>query len=163
MSILSKLASIYIPDSEKKNKLFQLLTEFLISTYEILIKEYGNNKAKEILTEISKEVGKKAADLLRKELKMENGYESALQSWKIGCQLLNFKIHIVKGEKGTEFYHDYDPLWQMFKEKDLILCEYVCLPMVDAMAKEFDPECESEYLQKPSLTSPCVKLLRFKK
>ncbi len=162
MNFLSKIASIYIPNYEKKNKLFQLLTEFLFSTYDFLVKEYGNEKAKEYLTSISIDVGRKAAQILKKELKMADGYKSAIQSWKIGCKLLNFRIHIIKGNEGTQFFHDYDPLWIKFKEKDLILCEFVCLPMVDAMAKEFCPNCQSEYLQKPTLDSPCIKILKFK-
>jgi len=161
MNILSKIASLYIPNYEKKNKLFQLLIEFLFSTYDFLVKEYGAEKANEYLAAISTDVGKKAAQILKQELKMPDGYKSALESWKIGCKLLNFKIHIVKEKEGTHFFHDYDPLWIKFKEKDLVLCQYVCLPMVDAMAKEFCPNCQSEYIKKPTKDSPCIKILKF--
>jgi hypothetical protein len=111
---------------------------------------------------ISEDLGKEAANLLKNETKMENGYSSAILSWKIGCKLLRFSIHTQKTKDGTYFYHDKDPLWEKFKLKNIDLCYCVCLPMVTAIAKSFCSDCEVELSRKPTLESPCIKILKKK-
>lgn len=163
MNIKAKTASIYIPNYEKIKNMFQLLTSFLFSTYEILLQEFPEQKAKDLLITISSYTGNKAAFMLKKELNMKNNYENAILAWKIGCKLLNFSIHTQKNKNGIYFYHDKDPLWEEFRKKDINLCHYICLPMVSTIAKNIYPECEIELFRQPDLQSPCIKLLKIKK
>lgn len=163
MNIKAKTASIYIPNYQKVKNMFQLLTSFLFSTCEILLQEFSDQKAKDLLITISSYTGDKVASLLKKELNMKNNYEDAILAWRIGCKLLNFSIHTKKIKNGIYFYHDKDPLWEEFRKKDINMCHYVCLPMVSTIAKNFCSECEIELFRQPDLQSPCIKLLKITK
>ena len=160
MSIKAKIASKYIPSYEKNKKYFQLLVEYLIATYDSLKEEYGADKTKLLLSTISARTGIQVAQILKNELALEESYESAVVSWKIGCTLLGFTIHTINHKEGILFYHDTDPLWQCFRKKNLDLCECMCVPMVNAVAQEFYRHCSTHFEHPPSLQSPCIKLLK---
>ncbi len=100
--------------------------------------------------------------LLKKELKMKETYNNAILSWKIGCNLLGFSIHTKIEKEGVYFYHDKDPLWEIFKLKSIDLCYCACLPMVSSIAKSFCANCEVELIRNPNEKLPCIKLLKLK-
>jgi len=107
-------------------------------------------------------VGKTSAETLKEELGLGSTFEDAVDSWIIGSKAMNVKISLQRKQRENEvtFDHLYCPMWEHFKRKGSILCEDVCFPAAEAMAKQICNTVEVVVLRKPDRNHTCIKALK---
>lgn len=162
MNILSGLAKRYLPAGERARRILRTFLDFSILHFSNLADRLGEEEARALFTRASEDVGRKTAETLMQELKMEPSADSAIDSWFIGCRLLGFQIRTERNDEGIDFEHLKDPLWEAFVEHGRLLCDCTCVPMTRAMARVFYPEADVEYVREPSVEAPCIKRLVLK-
>lgn len=114
----------------------------------------------ELFKNALKEVGKTTADTMKRELNFTNTIEDAVDAWIIGSKAMNVTLSLEKKDDLVIFHHIHCPMWNYFREKGSILCEDVCFPVVEAMAKEICPDVKMVILRHPDKDNTCVKGLK---
>lgn len=163
MNWKSRIARIFLPSGERANRILQTFLLFSTEHFRELAATVGEEKAKAMYSQVSQELGRKAAESLRDELSLPQSPTSALDSWYIGCRLLGFRVRVQRDEYGANFHHLVDPLWSAFRDSGTLLCECTCVPMTLTMAQAFWPESDVEMIREPTMERPCIKRLVLKK
>ena len=161
MSWMVSIAKRFLPASQRARRILETFLDFSLEHFDALAGRIGEEEARAMYRKAAGAVGRKTGEALKKELKMEPGADSALDSWVIGCRLLGFRIRTRGAEDGVDFEHLKDPLWESFIQHGRLLCDCTCVPMTRAMARVFYPDADVEFIREPTLEQPCIKRLVF--
>lgn len=105
-------------------------------------------------------IGKASAVTLKKELTLGNSFEDAVNAWIIGSKAMNVTVSVERKEREVIFNHLHCPMWENFKKNGKILCEDVCIPVAESMAREIYPDVEMVILQESDMNHTCIKALK---
>lgn len=158
MNLKATVAKIYLPPSLKVKGLLGMYFNAAFFIHKEMEKEHV--KTSEILRKAYTEAGKVSAQTLKKELGLKNTFEDAVNSWIIGSKAMNVKISLENKGDEVIFNHLYCPMWEYFREKGEILCEDVCIPVAEMMAKEICPDVKVTVIRKPDAKHTCIKGLK---
>ncbi|MBU7043572.1 MAG: hypothetical protein HXS47_08275 [Theionarchaea archaeon] len=158
MNIKLQVAKIYLPPQLKHKGLLNMycnLAEFLHSE----LHSHTPHLTHAFQTACT-EVGKASARTLKEELNLENTFEDAVNAWIIGSKAMNVTLSIERKGHDVVFNHIQCPMWENFKNHGTILCEQICIPVAESMAKEIYPEVEMIILRSPDMDHTCIKALK---
>jgi hypothetical protein len=159
MNVKSAIAKMYLPPGLKARGLLEMYFNLVFFLYQEL--ESRNTDASEILRKVCAEVGRESAETMKKEVGLTDTFEDAVTSWVIGSKAMNVTISLDKKKDEVVFNHLHCPMWEYFRGKGRILCEDVCIPVAETMAKEICPGVTPVVLRKPDQDHTCVKGLKM--
>ena len=155
MNFKSAIAKVYLPPGLKFKSLLTMYSGALLSLYTTMDKN-----ASPIFRKALTDVGKMAAETMKKELNLKNTFEDAVDSWIIGSKALNITISLEKTHDEVIFTHVYCPMWEYFRKNGRILCEDLCIPVAETTVKEIYPDVKVVMLRHPDENNTCIKALR---
>jgi hypothetical protein len=159
MNVKSAIAKMYLSPGLKTRGLLEMYFNLVFFLYHEL--ESRNTDASEILRKVCAEVGRESAETMKKEVGLTDTFEDAVTSWVIGSKAMNVTISLDKKKDEVVFNHLHCPMWEYFRGKGRILCEDVCIPVAETMAKEICPGVTPVVLRKPDQDHTCVKGLKM--
>jgi hypothetical protein len=158
MNIKAVIAKMYLPSSVKVKGILDVYIRFALSVYEEL--KVRNIEPDMILENAAQAVGKATAETLRREAGLHDTFEDAVDSWIIGSKAMGVIISTERKEDMVVFHHMYCPLWETFRDKGTLLCNQVCIPMVESTAKEICKSARMVVIKSPDMENTCIKGLR---
>lgn len=158
MNIKAVIAKMYLPSSVKVKGILDVYVRFALSVYEEL--KARNIEPDMILENAARAVGKATAETLKREAGLHDTFEDAVNSWIIGSKAMGIIISVEKKEDMVVFHHMYCPLWEIFRDRGTLLCNQVCIPMVESTAEEICKSVKMVVIKSPNMENTCIKGLR---
>lgn len=160
MNLKFAVAKVFLPSAMKARGLQDMYVNVALAFHKAL---ENDTKRPDIFKSVFTEAGKASARTLKRELNLKDTFEDAVDSWIIGSKAMNVKISVERKGNEAVFHHIYCPMWEHFRKKGKILCEDVCIPVAETMAKEVCPSVEVFVARRPDETHTCIKGLRKSK
>ncbi len=153
MNLKKTIAKVYLPSSMK----FKGLSDMYCNLAFFLHSEMKDTSE---IKKAAAKVGKSSAETLIRELNLKNTFEDAVDSWIVGSKALNVTLSLERKEGEVVFTHVFCPMWEFFRKKKAILCEDICIPAAEALAKEVCSHVEVRVVRKPDMDHTCIKSLK---
>ncbi|MBU7015365.1 MAG: hypothetical protein HXS43_11115 [Theionarchaea archaeon] len=157
MNIKTVIAKMYLPSSVKVKGVLDMYVRFALSIYEELTA--AGIEPDTILRNAARAVGEATAETLRREAGLHDTFEDAVDSWIIGSKAMGVTMSVTK-EDMIVFHHLYCPLWEIFRKEGTILCNQVCIPLVERTAEEICTRAKTVVIRSPDMENMCIKGLK---